>query len=107
MDSFSCACELCAADERLRPVQRCWRALFATLTEHQARLFAADKALELGHDGPRLAARILDLSPRTVQRGMHELQHGIVPHAPDRVRQPGSGRKRCEEVDSGLLAALE
>ncbi len=107
MDPFSCACELCAADERLRPVHRRWRAVFSLLTEHQARLFAADKALELGHDGARLAARILDLSPRTVQRGIHELQHGIVPHARDRMRQPGGGRKRCEEVDAGLLAALE
>jgi hypothetical protein len=84
-----------------------WRAIVTTLNERQARLYAADKALELGPNGPWLASRILGLSDRTIERGIHELKAGLPPLSPDRARRPGGGRPCSETADPALLATLE
>lgn len=107
MDPFSCPCGLCAADEELQQIHRRWRTIFSILNEHQARLFAADKALEQAHDGPRLISRILGLTARTIEHGIQELKSGIVPQSTERLRHTGGGRKHCEEADPDLLEALE
>jgi hypothetical protein len=102
-----CDCGYCSDDAKLREQHDRWRALFATLNEHQARLFAANQAIELGCDGPAILARITGLSPRTIQRGMQELRQGVFPLGPERARRQGSGRPKCEEADPELIAALE
>ena len=84
-----CACGYCGTDPQLRQQHARRRALFATLNEHQARPLAASWALDAGADGPTALARVLGLSPRTVQRGIHELRHGVFPLGPDRARRPG------------------
>lgn len=104
---FACPCGLCDADELLRQTHNRWRAMLSVFNEHQARLFAADKALEMGRDGPAIVARITGLSPRTVENGMHELRSGIVPLGAERARQRGGGRPTCEQRDAGLLQGLE
>jgi hypothetical protein len=103
----SCVCGYCSTDAGLREKHDRWRAVFATLNEHQARLFAANQAMDLGTDGPILMARITGLSPRTIQRGMQELRQGVFPLGPERVRRPGSGRPKCEVADPELIVALE
>jgi hypothetical protein len=107
MTAPSCQCGLCDADPALRETQGRWRAILSILNERQARLFAADRALAAGPDGPRVVARITGLSPRTIQRGIRELRAGVVPLGPDRSRQPGGGRKRSEEADPALTKGLE
>lgn len=102
-----CDCGYCRTDAGLREKHDRWRAVFATLNEHQGRLFAASQAMDLGSAGPLLLARITGLSPRTIERGMQELRQGVFPLGPERARRSGSGRPKCEEADSELLAALE
>jgi hypothetical protein len=102
-----CACGYCSADAKLREQHDRWRAVFATLNEHQARLFAANQAVDLGSAGPTVLARITGLSSRTIQRGMQELRQGVYPLGPERARRDGGGRPKCEVVDPELIAALE
>src|SRR6266542_158882 len=102
-----CECGYCSTDAALREKHDRWRAVFATLNEHQARLFAASQAMDLGSDGFIIMARITGLSPRTIQRGMQELRQGVFPLGPERSRRQGGGRPKCEEADPELIAALE
>src|SRR5687768_7491810 len=83
--------------------------VFATLNERQARLYAAERALALGPGGRTRIARLTGLSYPTLRRGVAELRGEIAPAvavAPGRVRRPGGGRKRVEEVAPTLLAVL-
>jgi len=107
MTPFPCPCSRCDADPQLRQTHNRWRALLSVLNEHQARLFAANLAIEAGTDGPMLLSQITGLSSRTIQRGIHELQHGVLPLGPDRCRRPGGGCKKVEETDPDLVKALE
>jgi hypothetical protein len=102
-----CECGYCNSDPALQERHNRWRTVFATLNEHQARLFAATEAIDLGSAGPSIVARVVGLSARTIERGMQELRRGVFPLGPDRARRCGGGRRKCEEADSGLLAALE
>lgn len=102
-----CPCGLCDTDAALRETHGRWRMILSVLNEHQARLFAADRALGIGPDGPRIVARVTGLSPRTIQRGMRELHAGVLPLGPERSRQRGGGRQRCEDADPALIKALE
>jgi hypothetical protein len=102
-----CECGYCGMDAALREKHERWRAVFAALNEHQARLFAATQAIDLGSEGATIMARVTGLSPRTVQRGMQELRQGVFPLRPERSRRQGSGRPKCEEADPELLRALE
>jgi hypothetical protein len=107
MNVSACRCGVCAGNQELQHTHDRWRALFATLNERQARLFAADKALELGPNGPALASRILGLSSRTIERGIHELKAGLPALPPERARRPGGGRPTVEEADPTLLDVLD
>jgi hypothetical protein len=102
-----CECGYCSTDAALREKHDRWRAVFANLNEHQARLFAASQALDLGSDGPAIIARVTGLSSRTIERGMHELRHGVFPLGPERSRRFGGGRPKCEEANPELIAALD
>ncbi|MFB7740446.1 ISAzo13 family transposase [Streptomyces sp. NPDC056112] len=65
----------------------------------------ATEARLLGHGGIRTVARIAEVSETTVRRGVSELDAGAgLPSG--RIRAPGGGRKRAEEIDPALLKAL-
>jgi transposase len=80
--------------------------LLPHLDERQRRLMLATEARLLGHGGVRAVARAAGVSETTVRRGVFELEAGEPPLPQGRVRRPGGGRKRAEEVDSGVLPAL-
>jgi len=86
-----------------------WRKVFSTLNEFQARLFAADKALDLGRGGISRLARLTGLSRTTITKGVGELQAGRKLASPGegRVRDVGGGRKKIEEVDPGVPELLQ
>jgi len=80
--------------------------LLAQLNERQRRLLLATEARLLGHGGVRAVARIAGVSESTVRRGVAELTAEAEPLAAGRIRAPGGGRKRVEEGDPQVTAAL-
>ena len=68
---------------------------FSLLDEKQRRLYAGLESQKWGHGGDRKIADLLNLDVHTVARGRRELFAGQV--APERVRDPGGGRKAVEK----------
>ncbi len=85
-----------------------WIKVLGTLNEYQARLFVAEKALELGRGGISLLSRLTGMSRVTITQGVKDLiGKKLRSVAAGRVRNPGGGRKKVEEVDAGLLGQLK
>ena len=80
--------------------------LFPHLNERQRRLVMAQEARLLGHGGVRAVARAAGVSETTVRAGVFELEAGEDPLPEGRVRRPGGGRRRIEDLDPGLVPAL-
>jgi len=76
------------------------------LNERQRRLWLGAEARELGSGGVGIVAQAVGVAGDTVRRGRAELEE---PHPLPypRSRKPGGGRKRAEEGDPGLVAALD
>ena len=68
---------------------------FSLLDERLRRLYAGLESLRRGRGGDGLVAGLLGLNRSTVRRGRLELLAGEL--APERVRQPGGGRKALEK----------
>lgn len=64
--------------------------LFATLSEKDRRRYAAIEAAKLGHGGIDYVVGLFGLDPKTVRRGMTELDQTDDP-ALDRVRKKRGG----------------
>ncbi|MEO3814435.1 hypothetical protein ABGB17_36020 [Sphaerisporangium sp. B11E5] len=77
------------------------------LNERQWRLLLAAEARALGHGGIALIARVTGASPDMVRRGVRQLASRPVTVPAERVRRRGGGRKRAEEVDPAMAAALD
>ena len=71
-------------------VEQAMRAFCASLREKDRRRYAAVEASKLGYGGLAYIARLLRLAPRTIRRGLHELQQspGL---PPERCRKKGAG----------------
>jgi len=78
------------------------------LNEFQARLFAADKALDLGRGGMSRLSALTGLSRTTITKAVEELESGgkLVSPGEGRVRRVGGGRKKVEGVDPGVRDLL-
>src|SRR5450755_1771559 len=101
-----------ARSPRGRPVsgsERRWLKVFGTLDELQARLFAADKALDLGWGGMSRLAALTGLSRTTITKAVEELRSGgkLLSPGEGRVRRAGGGRKKVEEIDPEVRELLE
>ena len=90
------------------PTERCWLRVMRTLNEYQARLFVAEKALELGRGGTSRLSKLTGMSRVTITSGIRELcgAKKLREAAAGRVRAPGGGRKKAEEADPALLRRL-
>src|SRR5438067_1787792 len=88
--------------------ERRWLKVFRTLNEFQARLFAADKALDLGRGGISRLSALTGLSRTTITKAVEELESGVklVSVGEGRVRRVGGGRKKIEGVDPGVRDLL-
>ena len=82
--------------------------MFRTLNEFQARLFAADKALDLGRGGISRLSALTGLSRTTITKAVEELESGekLMCAGEGRVRRVGGGRKKIEGVDHGVRDLL-
>ena len=75
------------------------------LGERQWRLYLGSEARALGHGGIAAVARAAGVSEMLVAAGVSELEAGAEP-MPGRQRRAGGGRKRLEDKDPDLRAAL-
>jgi hypothetical protein len=88
--------------------EKAWMKVLGTLNEYQARLFVAEKALELGRGGISFLSQLTGMSRVTITQGVKDLgARKLRGAATGRVRTPGGGRKKVEEADAGLLATLK
>src|SRR5680860_1625313 len=88
-------------------LHRRFEAIRPHLTERQRRRGLGPEARELGAGGVRLVATAAGVSPDTVRRGRGEIDDPGTPVEPTRSRKPGGGRRRAEQHDPGLVAALD
>jgi hypothetical protein len=66
--------------------------LFATLSEKDRRGYAGIEATKLGHGGIEYISALFGIDPKTIRRGMQELEQTDDP-APGRVRKKRRGEK--------------
>ena len=85
---------------------RRYEAIGPHLTERQRRVWLGTEARELGSSGVRSVAGAVRVSPDTVRRCRDELDDPE-PLEVGRSRASGGGRKRAEELDPGLVDALD
>jgi hypothetical protein len=64
--------------------------LFATLSEKDKRRYAGIEAAKLGHGGIDYISGLFEIDPKTVRRGLTELELSEEP-APSRVRKKRRG----------------
>ena len=87
-----CPCPVCSRepDSELAEEHRTINRLIALFDEKRRRRFVGFLAQQRGRGGIEQLARITGLSPKTIRRGMRELQPpGLDP--PHRVRRAGGG----------------
>jgi len=106
-DFQGCTCGRCGHDEALRVTHGRWIEMMSILSERQTRLYAAEKAMAMGHGGITIMAQVSGLSERTIRRGIEELEAGNLCEMAERSRRRGAGRKRAEQVDPPLVNDLE
>jgi hypothetical protein len=87
---------------------RRWLRVLGTLNESQARLFVAQKALDLGRGGISHLCELTGMSRPTIHKGVAELRGKgrLLPVEAGRIRGVGGGRKRVEDVDPALRREL-
>ena len=80
-------------------------AVSGVLDERGRRLWAAAESIALGYGGDALVSAATGIARQTVRNGRHEIDLGI--ESTGKVRRPGAGRPRLNDIQPGLKAALE
>jgi hypothetical protein len=95
-----------AAIER---IGRKFRALTVVMDERMRRQWSASEAIEMGRGGVSCVAKATGMSRTTILAGVRELKDQEDPQTlvQPRIRRPGGGRKKAEQVDSAIIEALE
>ena len=93
--------------ERVSSEEARWLKVLSTLNEFQARLYVADRALDLGRGGVSRLSRLTGFSRTTITKAIAELQaRGPLRRPTGGIRATGAGRKRVEEINPRLRAQL-
>lgn len=98
-----------ATDPSISEAEKYWLRVLSTLNELQARLFVAQRALELGRGGISQVSRLTGMSRPAIYRGIAELRsrREWKPSAGrDRIRRTGGGRKPLEVADPEVARRL-
>jgi len=82
-------------------IERKMKKLFDSLSEDDRRRYAAVEATKLGHGGIEYIAKLLECDPKTIRRGLAELEEGADLDT-SRVRKKGGGRKKLIEISDTL-----
>jgi Rhodopirellula transposase DDE domain len=97
-----------ATSPAVSDAERQWLRVLGTLNEFQARLAAAQRAIELGRGGITHIAQLTGMARPTITRGIAEL-HGQRPleaAETGRIRRAGAGRPKVEARDPQALREL-
>src|SRR6266513_875615 len=88
--------------------ERRWLKVLSVLNELQARLYVADKALDLGRGGISRLSELTGMSRTTITKAVEELESGKKLLKPESgvIRKAGAGRKKVEDVNKGEGGAL-
>ena len=97
-----------ATSRGVSEAERHWLRVLGTLNEYQARVYVAQKVLELGRGGISRAAQLTGMSRPTIAKGITELQGSrpLIPADASRIREKGGGRRPVEIVDPELQRQL-
>ena len=89
--------------------EKIWLKVLGTLNEYQARLFVAEKAVDLGRGGISRLSGLTGMSRVTITQGVRDLSgRGRLRSASSgRVRKPGGGRKKVEDGDPEVPGQLK
>lgn len=74
-------------------VERMMRRMYGSLNERDRRRYAAVEAAKLGHGGIEYVARVVGCDPKTVRRGLDEMESEAEPSV-DRQRKKGGDESR-------------
>ena len=88
--------------------ERRWLRVLGTLNEAQARLYVADKAMDLGRGGISWLSALTGMSRTTITKAVGELmsEKELVAEQ-GRIRESGAGRRKVEEADRELVGELQ
>jgi hypothetical protein len=91
------------------PEETRWLKLLSVLNEYQARLFVADKALDLGRGGISRMSALTGISRTTITKAVGELtqRRKLKFLSGERIREAGAGRKKVEQEDEKLREELK
>ncbi len=82
---------------------------YQSLNEKDRRRYAAVEAIKLGHGGQSVIAKILDLSRKTIAKGIKEIKGDLIKEG--RIRKKGAGRKsythHYPDIDEKFLDVLK
>jgi Rhodopirellula transposase DDE domain len=99
-----------STDHSVSEAERGWLRILSTLNERQARLFVAQRALELGRGGISKVSQLTGMSRPAIYRGISELrsEREWKPSTePSRIRRSGGGRKPLLEADPKVQRLLK
>ena len=63
-------------------IERRMQWFFASLTPRDRRRYAAIEAIKMGHGGMLYIAELLDCDPKTIRRGLEEIEELMTPKLP-------------------------
>ena len=91
-----------------KEIETSMKKFFDTLSEKDQRRYAAVEAKKLGNGGQQYICKIFGCDPKTVRKGLVELDGEI--SAKERIRRPGGGRRKIidtlENIDTIFLEIL-
>jgi transposase len=88
-------------------LQRKFASVLPALTERGRRLAVAAEARALGYGGIARVARASGVSRSTIQRGLREIGRRGRRLGVEKVRRPGGGRKKLQELEPRLAIDLD
>jgi transposase len=92
--------------ERFEIIQKRIRINLEQLNERQTRIYLASEAISYGWGGITLISKLSDVSQKTIQLGIKELNKEIETAQSDKIRRAGAGRKRAKNKQAGLEKAI-
>lgn len=98
-----------ATNQKVPESERQWLRALGMLNEAQARVFVAQRALEEGRGGISRLSRLTGMSRPTIMKGLAELKSKtpLAHKESGRVREPGGGRKRLDELNPAMERELK